>query len=58
MSPEVTEIVAKILTAYGSLKNTGKDSHENTAIGLGGLALCGTTCHTLGQDRFLPWLCL
>ena len=53
MSLEVTEIVAKILTGFGSLENTGKDSHENTIIGLGGLASAAQPTILLGRTDSL-----
>lgn len=58
MSLEVTEIVAKILTGFGSLENTGKDSHENTIIGLGGLASAAQPTILLGRTDSLMGLCL
>lgn len=57
MSLEVTEIVAKILTAFGSLKSTGKDSHENTVTGLGALLSAAQPAMLLGRtDSFLGYV--
>lgn len=58
MSLEVTEIAAKILTAFGSLESTVKDSHENTSIGLGGLVSAAQLTVLLGRTDSLLGLCL
>lgn len=55
MSLEVTEIVAKVLTAFGISESRDEDSHKNVVIGLGALALLRTTHHTPMQYILLPW---
>lgn len=54
MSLEVTEIIAKVLTAFGISESRDEDSHKNAVIGLGALAFLRTTHHTPMQYILLP----
>lgn len=50
MSLTVTEIVTKILAAFGGSESRGQGIRKNVVIDLKALAFCRTTCHTPLQD--------